>query len=261
MTAPVERQSAQVHDAIAQVDRDLEELGQQVEIGEIEPHIAAELRGRYIAERMRLEAELDSLTDVGTVPVARSKSRAVVGSLIVVIGFGVLAWGVAESVTERAPGELVTGGISQDVVAGGVDLSQVTNEEMEAVVAENPEIAPMRIALARRYFEAGDFDAAFDHYLELLEQGSADYEVLANVGWITYLAGEPDVAERYVVRSIEAEPNFAQAHWYLGNIRLFGLSDPQGAIEPLETLLGFDALPSDIVTEASQLLDRARSES
>ena len=260
MTAQTDRQAAQVQDAIAQVDRDLVELSYQVEIGEMEPDVADELSARYRLERRKLEDELELLNDVETVPVVRSKPRAVIGTAIVVIGFGVLAWGVARSVTERAPGELVTGGISQDVVAGGVDLSQVTNDEMEAVVAENPEIAPMRIALARRYFEAGDFDAAFDHYLVLLEQGSADYEVLANVGWITYLAGEPDVAERYVARSIEAEPNFAQAHWYLGNIRFFGLADPHGAIEPLETLLSFDALPSEIVAEASDLLDRARAE-
>ncbi|NNF63734.1 MAG: hypothetical protein HKN07_05680 [Acidimicrobiia bacterium] len=261
MTAPVDRQSAQVRDAIAQVDRDLEELSTQVEVGEIDATVADELRARYTAERRRLEGELELLSNVERVPEARSQSRAVVGTLIVVIGFAVLAWGVAQSVTERGPGELVTGGISQDVVAGGVDLSQVTNEEMEAVVAENPEIAPMRIALARRYFEAGDFDAAFDHYLVVLEQDNANYEVLANVGWITYLAGEPDVAERYVVRSIDAEPSFAQAHWYLGNIRLFGLSDPAGAIEPLETLLSFDAVPAEILSEATALLDRARAES
>jgi len=33
------------------------------------------------------------------------------------------------------------------------NLDDVTNEEMEAVILENPNIFPMRVALANRYFD------------------------------------------------------------------------------------------------------------
>jgi len=33
------------------------------------------------------------------------------------------------------------------------DLDSVTNEEMEKVINDNPDIYPMRIALANRYFD------------------------------------------------------------------------------------------------------------
>lgn len=253
--------AAHLRDALLQVDRDLTELAEQVEIGEIGPDIAESLRSRYLAERFEIESTLDTATANDGKDQPRSMRRMIAGTAIVVAGFGVLAWGVAQSVQDREPGDLITGGISQDVLSEGVDLSQVTNEEMEAVIADNPEIAPMRIALARRYFQAGEFDKALDHYLVVLEQGSADYEVLANVGWITYLGGEAEVAERYVTRSIDAEANFAQAYWYLGNIRLFGLSDPAGAIDPLERLLTFEELPAEIVSDATALLDQAEAAS
>jgi len=37
------------------------------------------------------------------------------------------------------------------------NLEDVTNEEMEAVILENPNIFPMRIALANRYFDEIDY--------------------------------------------------------------------------------------------------------
>ena len=37
------------------------------------------------------------------------------------------------------------------------NLEDVTNEEMEAVILENPNIFPMRVALANRYFDEVDY--------------------------------------------------------------------------------------------------------
>jgi tetratricopeptide (TPR) repeat protein len=116
----------------------------------------------------------------------------------------------------------------------------------------------MRLALARRYFQAGDFTAALPHFLGVLDR-ELNAEALASVGWMTYLSDEPDIAEDYVERSIEVEPDFPQAYWYLGNIRLLGLADPGGAIDPLERLLTYE-LPDDVRTEAEELLDVAEAE-
>jgi tetratricopeptide (TPR) repeat protein len=75
----------------------------------------------------------------------------------------------------------------------------------------------MRLALARRYFEEGEFDKALDHYFEVLDREQHP-EALANVGWMTYLSGYPDVAVGYVEASVERDPTFLTARWYLGNI-------------------------------------------
>jgi tetratricopeptide (TPR) repeat protein len=129
---------------------------------------------------------------------------------------------------------------------------------MEEVVAANPEIVGMRLALARRYFEAGEFDQAIDHYMIVLEQ-EQDPEALANVGWMTYLSDRPDVALGYLERAIALEPDFAQAYWFLANIR-YALGDTEGAIEPLEQLLAFDAVPDEVRREAEAALAALREE-
>ena len=43
------------------------------------------------------------------------------------------------------------------------NLANVTNEEMESVIDQNPDIYPMRMALANRYFDDLDYSQAL-HY-------------------------------------------------------------------------------------------------
>ena len=84
----------------------------------------------------------------------------VLAALIVVIlaiAAAVLTFAVVNTVggTEGAEG------VASDVASGtGESLDNVSNEEMEAVVAANPDISPMRLALAVRYFAVGEFSDA-----------------------------------------------------------------------------------------------------
>lgn len=185
----------------------------------------------------------------------RSRTRAIIGSALVAIGFLAVTVVLLNVVTRRAPGELATGGVVSDVAAnGGVDLADISNEEMEAVIAENPEVPAMRLALARRYFEAGDFSSAIPHFLVVLEQDGANAEALSSVGWITYLDGRSDIAVEYLDRSIELVPGYEPAYWFRANV-LVGLDDAEGAAADLETLLAFDTVPDDIAAAATELLD------
>lgn len=249
------------HDAlqeqIGQVESDLADLDAEVAAGNLDATTAAELRATYRAERSRLSEEIETLgTAADTGP---DRSRVLwgvglsVGALLLIGGF------MLTVVDDRAPGELATGGITSDVAGGSVDLESVTNEEMEAVIAENPNVTGMRAALARRYFEEGDFSSSLGHYLIVLEQDAGNAEALAIVGWMSFLSQEPDLAESYVVRSLEAAPGYPDALWFLANIRLFGTEDPDGAIGPLQELLSIEGLPDDVRTEAESLLDQARS--
>lgn len=249
-----------LQDRLEQVDRDLAEVDEQVAAGELDSATANELRATYRQERRRLTDEIESLElSPGAPPAGRDRRRIAAGIALLAAGFAVVAAMLFNAVQDRAPGELATGGVASDVASGSVDLSTVTNEQMEEVVADNPGVVGMRLALARRYFEGGEFDRALDHYLTVLDQDPDQPEALASIGWMTYLSDRPEVAESYVERALTIEPDYIQGYWFLGNIRLLGLDDAAGAVAPLERLLGFgDAVPEDIRSAAEQLLDEAQ---
>lgn len=247
-------------DQLEQVDRDLAEVDEQAAAGELDAATAEALRATYRTERTRILAEIDELGAAGP-PGApgRDRKRALLGTLVVLAAFAVVTVVLVNTVQQRGPNDLATGGVASDVASGSVDLSQVTSEEMEQVVAANPDVPAMRLALARRYFEAGEFDKALDHYLIVLDQRPDDAEALASVGWMTFLSDRADVAEAYVERALQSDPDYVQAYWFLGNIRLLGLDDAAGAVDPLERLLSHDGIPDDIRTQAEDLLARARA--
>lgn len=242
---------------IEQVDADLDDLDAEVAAGELDLATADELRATYRTEHHRLQAELATLQDE---PETGPDRRRVFWGVGLTAGvLAVITIFMLTVVDDRAPGELATGGITNEVVTGGVDLDSVTNDEMEAVIADNPNVVGMRMALARRYFQQGAFSEALGHYLVVLEQQPSNPEALANVGWMSFLSQEAEIAASYVERALESAPGYPDALWYLGNIRLFGLDDPAGAVEPLEQLLAVDGLPEEVRTEAQSLLEQARS--
>jgi tetratricopeptide (TPR) repeat protein len=248
-----------VREQIEQVEKDLVDVDTQLEAGDLDADTAELLRATYREELRRLAEALETADDEDVAAVGPSRRRMTAGVALLIIGFAAVTGLLLATVRSRAPGELVTGGIATDVLQGGLDLASVSNEEMEAVVADNPEIIGMRLALAGRYFEAGEFDRALPHYMTVLEQDEDNPEALSSVGWMTYLSGRPDVAETFVTRALVIAPEYAQAYWFLGNIRMFGLDDPGGAIEPFEMLLTFEAIPDEIRQQAEELLGEARS--
>ncbi|MEA3510400.1 MAG: tetratricopeptide repeat protein [Actinomycetota bacterium] len=257
--------AARIADQIAQVDRDLAEVDEQVEIGELDEATADRLRSAYRAERGALEKQLDDIEPVLVVsdetagPAGRSKSRSLAGAAIVGVGVVVIAVVAVFSIQERTPAGEATDGVATEVLEGGAgaDLASVSLDEMEIVVAQNPDIPGMRIALADRYVDAGNYSKALEHYMVVLDLEPENPEALARVGWLTFLAGELTLAAPFVERALAIDPEFPQAYWFLANIRI-GNGDAAGAIGPLERLLAFE-LPIEIRTQAEALLDEARS--
>lgn len=242
-----------IEEQLRQVERDLVELEEQVAAGEIDAVAAGRLRSNYLRERDRLGGDLVDAAAGGSVARPFITGRRLVGAALLMLAAAGLALGVT-----RAGGGNSTGleGVASDVaLQGAADLSAVSDEEMEAVVAANPDIVPMRLALADRYFNEGDFTDALRHYLVVLEdKGVEDPGALANVGWMTYLSDEPEVALSFVERSLEIQPDGGIAFWYLANIEYYGLGDAPGAIEPLNKLLAYDSLPDELRTAAAALL-------
>ena len=115
----------------------------------------------------------------------RSRRRTLVGGLILASALGSTVV-VAGFFLQEREGPFV--GV---VSLGTQDLSDVSNETMEAVISANlsdPQINGMRLALAERYFEAGDYRAAFPHFLAVAESPQASpgeaVAALTRLGWM-----------------------------------------------------------------------------
>ena len=247
--------AARLADQLAQVELDLAEVADQVASGEIDQATGDRLLATYRVEAQRLLAEVDAAaTAVAVPPTGRSRWRVVTGGAILGVGAIVIVVAAVIAVVDRPGGGNLAGGVVSDALAGRpVDLSGVTNDEMEGVVAENPTIVPMRMALALRYFEAGEFDQALTHYLVVLdEQGVEDPEALANVGWMTALSGRPEIAEPFLERALEIQPEFPEAYWFMGNVQV-ALGNRVAAVAALDRLLSYD-VPDDVRVEAERVL-------
>lgn len=247
--------------------QDLVELDRQVQAGEVAEATADRLRARYEVEAADAISALDRLEEPsGEGPStddadgdgrrgASSRRRwaaIAIAAVVVVAAGGVL---LARSLDPRPSGGAVTG----NEAAGGRDLSTVSNAELEQVVADNPDVIGMRLALARRYFEAGELDRALEHYRQVLDR-EPHPEALANVGWILYTStDETQAAAQFVEQSLGRDPDQLLAGWFLANIRLDGLDDPAGAAQIARRLLERDDLRPDDRTAIGQLLERAEA--
>lgn len=234
---------------------DLLELDRQVASGEISPEDADALRRRYRSEAADAMTALDHLDEPSGRVTGLSTRRAWVGVGLFAVVAVVAVFGIASAVRPRGDGP-ITGG--PGAPPSTVDLSQVTTEEMEQVVAANPDITPMRLALARRHVEAGDFSSALPHYLHILEREDHP-EALMYLGWMTYLSGDADTGVALLERSLQVAPGEPLAQWFLANALFHGLGDRAAAAPHLAAVIASGAAPPDIVAEAEAMLTEAEA--
>lgn len=208
-------QGESIGDSPAQMARDMMALvRQRVDEGHTDTEIIDELLGSYSGAVL-----LDP-------PASGATLLLWVGPAIaVLVGIGVIVWwkrhpGETDSETETAtppkprrlaPILFLSGALALIVIAVGFfvqdrdgpatgvaaidtsNLDEVSNETMEAVVAANedhPEVDGMRLALAERYVEEGNFSSAFPHYLAVAESQDASnpqvVEALVRLGWMAW---------------------------------------------------------------------------
>ena len=257
-----------VDEEIELLRSDLAELDGQLADGDIDRATADRLAEKY---RSRLEALEGAATtaagedpaSVDAVPATegvtasprrRVSGRVLVGSALVGVAIVAITVFAVNSLGDRS----IAGaeGVVGDVVAGEgpVDLSSITNEQMEEVVAANPDVIGMRLALARRYFEAGEFDKALDHYFTILESEQQP-EALANIGWMTYLSGRPDIAVGYLEAALALQPDYLPAKWFAANVYV-SLDRPGEAIPYLVEVASSPDTPQEVRDGAVTLLDQ-----
>ena len=256
--------SDQTRQQIELLHEELADIDIQERDGDLDADTASKIRQRYRAELADLEAsdpiepsltpDDDTATPEEEPHRNRLDQRALIGIGLVTVALVVI--GVFAVRSLNTPSVVGADGIVGDVVRGEgqIDLSTISNEEMEVVVAENPDIVPMRLALARRYFEAGEFDKALDHYFEVLDREQHP-EALANVGWMTYLSGRPDIAAGYLEAALDRQADYLTAMWFLGNIYV-SLGRPDEARAFLTEVLASDDLPQEIRASALELLEQ-----
>lgn len=236
--------------------RDLEELSEQVAIGELDEATAAELRAGYEAELAAVEREATQPEVAAPAdPGGRSSRRALIGALLLIGAFTVVI--IVAAQVFRSDG----GSSSQaEPDTGGMDAAALA--ELEEVVAAHPDVPGMRLALADLYFEQGDYGSAVDHYLTVLSGKMTVEEeshTLGRIGWMAYSTGQVGAAVDYLNASLTADPNYSEGKLFLGMVRLYGLEDAAGAIPLLEEVLALPDLTSDVRSQVEMAVNDARS--
>ena len=191
------------------------------------------------------------------------------GALVVgaVVGLFVINRSDERGAIDSAPtGSASNGGGPPATTQDGRNLSQVSNEEMEAVIAANPDVVPMRLALVERYLRAADGETSLDAAKAQLEKarfhaGEAAARAttaedrgraLRDLGWSTARLDDPATGAKLIERSLAESPDSSDAIWFLANVRFSGLHDPAGAAPLLAALLA-DNPPDPQRTAITQL--------
>lgn len=264
MTADRERFEQERDQAL----RDLVDLDRQVAGGELPEDIAAGLRSRYehtAATALARLAETPEETAPSPSPgLSTSRARwAAYGLALAAAVFAAVVL-LPTYLGERVAGGAVSGnealGPAAEQGAAPRDLSTVTNEELEEVVAQNPEVIDMRLALAHRYLDAGEYMSAGRHYLTVLDREPRNVAALAHHGWLLMQLAEPRGAMESVDKALAQNPRDVEALWFRANIALYGLSDTATAISTLEQLRERPDVEPSVRSQVETLLAAARGE-
>lgn len=250
--------------------RDLVDVDRQVAAGELSPDDADELRCRYEREA------LTALNGIRAMPITAEPAAAAAGSgatagrpwtafvtsrrALYAVGIALAVFAaflVQRNMLDRPAGGLVTGNEMLQPAPGPRDLSNVTDQELEAVVAANPDVLGMRLALAARYVDKGRYDLASVHYSKVLEKEPKNPEALTHLGWVLLQVDRPEEAAELVDQAIEVDPQLADAWWVQANIRLYGMKDPKGAISSLDRLRARNDVGPVVQRQVAQLRAKA----
>ena len=146
-----------------------------------------------------------------------------------------------------------------------IDPATISNETLEAVIAANsddPQIIGMRLALANRYFEDGDYQRAFPHYEAVIEAEPTPVQAgaaLTRLGWMVYDGnGEVDLAIILIDQALEAVPEDSFALYLKGRVVWCGRNDPFGASDLFGQVLAAPDL--DVEVRASVEADLASAQ-
>ena len=151
---------------------------------------------------------------------------------------------------------------SEATTRTNTDLENVTNEEMEKVINDNPDIHPMRIALANRYFDEINYSNALPHYMYVAEN-SDDNELksfaLSQIAWMVFESNNIEVAIDYLDEALRINENSIIAKSYLGIIYLQDPITRSDGRELLNEILSSNKLSSEDRNFVEELVSQYES--
>lgn len=260
---------------------DLLDLDRQEASGELTGKAATQLRARYQAEALaairRLEgdrtagpdgdqADRNAQRDATSTRRLQPRHALYAASLALAVLTAFVLW---DNLLERPEGGLVSGNEVVQRSPGtepmpGMNrgqqrnLADVTDAELEAVVAANPEVVEMRLALAQRYVSKARYDLAVVHYTKALDVDPDNAEAQAHLGWMMLQIGQPEEAARLVDEAVENDPDLLDALWFQANVRFYGQEDAAGAIEVLDRMSARQDITPAVRRQVTQLRDLAQ---
>jgi len=196
--------------------------------------------------------------DEATSP-GKSRTRLVIGGVVLVLAFAGIVVVAANSLQDRPAAAAGAADIDEQ------DLSEVSDETMEAVIAanaEDPQVNGMRLALAERYFDGGDYRSAFPHYLVVAEDpnatGAEAITALVRLGWMAYDGnGEVETATRLIDEALAIDPGSSVARYVRARVLWCGAGETDQAIETFEELLADPELAAETRTQIEEDLEMA----
>lgn len=190
-------------------------------------------------------------------PETPSRRRRVAPLLILGLAFAAIVGVAGAFLQDRA------GPASGVADIGETDLDDVSNETMEAVIAANvdhPQVDGMRLALAERYFEAGDYRSAFPQYLAVAESGNASdsqaVTALVRLGWMAWEGNsEAEAAIGLFDQALAIDATSATARYLKGRVLWCGSNDPDAAVALFNLILEDPELPEQSRAQVEDDLD------
>lgn len=187
--------------------------------------------------------------------------RRVATILALALAFGAIAVGAGFFLQD---GDGTASGIAD---LGEQNLDEVSNETMEAVIAANadhPQVDGMRLALAERYFEEGDYGSAFPHYLSVAESSNASGQqvitALIRLGWMAWDGnGEAEAALGLFDEALEIDPEATTAKYLKARVLWCGAIDPVEAADLYREILSDQSLTDDTRTQVEAELSTLES--
>lgn len=171
---------------------------------------------------------------------------------------GAVAVVVALVLTFASRDDEPAGRAAEEATSTTVDLASVTNDQLEQVVNENPDVVPMRLRLVERLIVDGEFERAQVHAEEAAVRATTVTERSRALTWLgltTAILGDPAQGEGLLVQSLALDPTNRESLYNLARVR-YEYLDPAEAIGPLEQLL---ALP-DLTDDQRSLFEDMRAE-
>lgn len=173
---------------------------------------------------------------------------AAAGVILLAVIFG------ARALTDRGSADTLPSNVS------GQEFNQARADELEALLAQNPENLDVLFELGEMNFQAGRNQTSIDWFKKLVELDPTDTHALTDIGTAYFNLGKPAEAKEWWLKVLDVDPNDVQAHYNMGFV--YANAEPRdlnAAIAEWEIVMRLDP-DSPLAQTAKVHIEGLRSE-